>query len=1643
MKDTEAAYVTARDELKQARADLKAEEEALLEGRKTQSLKRGERIRLDEIRLKHDIGTKRRTLDAARADRNVAKSRLGVRMTQIGTEEQLVAEEQVDREMKWIEREVRGEVAPVNELADEILEDLLADIPENFFEGTGDEDIGVMWERGAEPTAGVWEGIKRIAQSLRDPFMVRELALHHGTIEKAGAAADEAMRAALSGGFRIANAEQLKPMLRSIVSSIGAAQEGQTLTEADYDRMLDDILSGRLEATEPWVRRVVVAATQHLGVVTVDWRGQWMQPGHVDSIYAAARLIRSKLQENLVYFLLKEGRVVDHQVVSSGSLVAVAPTAEQEAWINRRAAETGAGEIVVVHNHPSGNTRPSTGDISYSFGLRRRLGGRLKASVWVIDSNEMTEITQYGGARRVETQQKFDKPDPVVPSFALGDDSHTKGSYSRQDLAQYAMEQRPGEGTVLVGLGTNGQVYTLSPANGLDVTKIDRAWLEDYAHRYGLSKVVMVVTDAATYDSARSQAEETGILTERADGMSRNLDILMADPAGGRVQVATTTRPYLGPRSMTRRSRPLADLVDAARVLNPSPAVNLEQDAGRWRDTTDGGIGTLGELGDDLMWVTDPVELTDRLTALRGALTRLEAGPRSLADDVRVDSLAAIVRAGISQLPRTKPQIRQRLKTQIRKLDALLRRVKVNELRAALIDADIAAMRTGHLDTLRAAFSGYDLTGARIPRAIQNRLRIEEAGKRPKLRILAPETLDLLTQAVRSGAHVNRTENITLGGETTEQLSKLDTTIAEEITSRTKKLPQGSWRSFFGLLSAGGGKVKGKRRRGPLAILRDYGAIPQVIMDNLSPTLREWVYRRVTVLAQNHELSLRNSWLDAFRDSYQQASGFPMGGWSLRVRKGKTLENWRTQALEVEVGDQRVEVIRDEAILLILQGMDPKNQKYLTENGFIIEREGAEQAYVWTPELDQRMRQLAGADAVRVAEQLFDLWHGPIAQSLVQANMDLTGKQQGSGVERLPRETGRKREGDDKWKPPLKVIDGGAAPYMMRHLMASARRAAYAVPARDAFRVLEGKQTERALRNVLGDGGYEMIRRGLQMQTDPSIGDTIEEGAFRRYLRRLSTAALGIRPQTMMFNPAGIAITATRYTEGESAPLIVKALAKLGISQRADLSRAFTVPKDVINNAEWRRAHETARQWSPYWRTRYEFDFVHEVTLGLAASTSAFGPRNPLINFEWALGGIEFTDRFGGVVRWLWAEDLVAQRGVERGTPEFYEAVNLEWMEMMFRGENSSHGGDMTGAIQAGRGNALIGALVLFSSSSSKVFSQIANAGYAWKRSTVTEDPEEAAAARAEATRAALWASISLGWVAAIRLSFAMGGGKLALAALEDDDEEPEFGEPPEREGVAGEVVSELAGQLFGGMFGEAIGTLPLGGALRPIGAQLSGRPATIYPVAVHEATLRDALSATLSGMRAIEHWVGEDYTTRGDPAYIADLQRAVRNAASAAADLTGVPLSGMEQVADVGRHLILDPLRPDDAAGLITDVVRADPGADERASIRSRLRGALRHDDRSLFNRQQDAIREYNTGRDDSGRIKPETIRQWAISNPRYGPSGRFLERYLPGGAEYEGLTGSQRTEFRNLYDERAEVDRRSIEWAYSLPMSVFYPPE
>jgi len=465
---------------------------------------------------------------------------------------------------------------------------------------------------------------------------------------------------------------------------------------------------------------------------------------------------------------------------------------------------------------------------------------------------------------------------------------------------------------------------------------------------------------------------------------------------------------------------------------------------------------------------------------------------------------------------------------------------------------------------------------------------------------------------------------------------------------------------------------------------------------------------------------------------------------------------------------------------------------------------------------------------------------------------------------------------------------------------------------------------------------------------------TAVERWIRNRIRLFGASVLGLRISTLMLNPSGLFVSAAYQENGFR-----------------DLTRSAKTP---FVPGEWSRITALATKYSPYWRTRYE-SFEHQLTGGIAPERSTFGRMTIA---ELGLVPLQKSDQFGAIIRWRVAERQIARKSPELDptSDEFNALVAREWERMMFRGENTAHGGDRTGALAFGRRNVVFGPFVMFTSSISKIYSVGVRAAFQAQRGE-----------RTAAMRSMVGFLGAVTWAALVREFLRELRGSV------DDDEVI-------TRRTANRVSIEMANYIP--FVGQAI--------VAPIVQSLVGQPGPRYAASASEQVIGDVAQTGVQLGALLASAVSQELGPSGKTKFEEDILKTVDGVIDLITIWKGVPYGGPKDVARIIKNLTQN--KPDLRAELLKLQENKNMTQENR-----RLLESIRLNDTERFRR---AIR-LITEKDDIPRVT-EIL---AVINREYG----YLSRYKVGQPKRAELSGLLLELVDEYLAEQVSLQRIAVE--------------
>ena len=843
----------------------------------------------------------------------------------------------------------------------------------------------------------------------------------------------------------------------------------------------------------------------------------------------------------------------------------------------------------------------------------------------------------------------------------------------------------------------------------------------------------------------------------------------------------------------------------------------------------------------------------------------------------------------------------------------------------------------------------------------------------------ADDLLDI-AKAIDMAVHLNRTKNRLIGRaiarERREAANMMITEMAERvpvikaernalgrlIDRVLKRVPEGPQRSIASLF------------------FKEFGTRPENIINHLSPTMRELVWEAIGVDGYSQELQNMWGFKDGLTHTLKEAG----------LEPGKrSFQEWRNTLVPVTLGDRTIQLTRGELIWIYTTFRDPSNLAIAEREGITIQR--LDEVIKIDTAFREEVSNLIGEEGRAISDHFFEQFNTEMKNLLNQAWVEVYGVEVADVTDYIPRRVDLDRA-DTKKDPleqmamdrestltswgslrrrvganaPLEIGDGFDA--FLGHAAHVSRISAYLAPVTNAHSMLGRREVKRAIIDRVGNQGYDRILNAIRNQTVPTMNSGWGEQWVRRRMGNFGTAALGLSLGAAVLNPSGIFISAAYMPNGQQF-----------------FRRAVQAG---IRPAERKRLKGLLRRHSPYYRTRYE-DILHQLTAGMTLKQTSLGPKPIQQVF---LKHIEFMDHFGALIRARMADMHVQENlGVKPDADGYNELVAREWERLMFRGENTSHGMEHTGALALGRENNWFGSFVMFTSSVSKIYTAKMESFMSIERAWQYNKQGDPDAAKIEALNARGFITgsvMSLVFVGAMReiLRYSMG--------FADEDEQN---------------IEDLAKNMAKRMPRELVGYAPVLGSnvFEPTVRALMQQQGARFSATIWDDVLGQMSNTGTGLINAVNAEMEGTLEADGSRASLRHLQRAAEGTARLGSIYTGLPYTGGKGIARVINNL--SGLMGENPSEELSAVLRqAQRDRDVSQQNRQLIRAVNGMDDQ-LFRK---AVAEIREARADT-RLRPRDIRN-VVTRP-YDTALRARE--------IKDLSPTQQAYLDQLMEERAAV--------------------
>lgn len=711
--------------------------------------------------------------------------------------------------------------------------------------------------------------------------------------------------------------------------------------------------------------------------------------------------------------------------------------------------------------------------------------------------------------------------------------------------------------------------------------------------------------------------------------------------------------------------------------------------------------------------------------------------------------------------------------------------------------------------------------------------------------------------------------------------------------------------------------LEGRHRANPFTRLaRDWSARPGVLTEYLGKEIDDLTFEAISVQGRNRHLGMRDAHNQYLADAVTEASGFPVRGF-----RGRKAERWLREHIDLPTETQgTMQITRDEAAHLLAMAKDPDNRRVILRDGLHIERLDPEEPVRISEEALRTLERTLGASGEgRLAQAAFERMPA-VSDEINQATRRVLGEEIATRPQYFPRrrvgreiETGLNtfqelREQVLDSMGLLKARTGGRQPVRLGnltdeftgHVDDSTRFSAYLEPVNNANEVLKRPDVAERIKAALGTDGFDRIMDAIDVQTIPIRSGRVKGDAkIRALMRSTGAGILGARLGPLFLNPSGLMVSAAYQPGGFR-----------------HLAKALASP------LRWGDIDKIASRFSPAWRDRYQNNFMHHATSGmLGESKRKFGPKSAS---EIALAPLEVSDKFGATIRWGAAESRIAEEmpHLARGSDEYYEQVAREWERMMYRGENTSHGFELSGALAQGRKNPWFGSMVMFQSSTSKIYSLLPRAAGQLKKGDI-----------GGATRSLAGFLGAQAYAAWARTAVKYMRGQVEGTMLDPRDE-------------------RARKEFLKTMLEESAGLPPFfGNSLKAIARTATGKGTFSFPTGTIEGMLQQGVQAGQGFALAAQDYLEDEYNREGEPAYRDKLAKALRKTASLGATAKGVPFEGLTRDLPALVRRAFGKIRAEDAnlaAALVEDDSDRDSAGVTKAG--NKLWAAVREEDSALF---------------------------------------------------------------------------------------------
>jgi hypothetical protein len=494
---------------------------------------------------------------------------------------------------------------------------------------------------------------------------------------------------------------------------------------------------------------------------------------------------------------------------------------------------------------------------------------------------------------------------------------------------------------------------------------------------------------------------------------------------------------------------------------------------------------------------------------------------------------------------------------------------------------------------------------------------------------------------------------------------------------------------------------------------REFGTRPEITIGRISPTLRDWLYKKIGLEDQD-KLDL---WGKEVTTQYSgllnaigldHSSTIKAAALSKVGQPGTALDAWRDQKRTIG----GVDLTRGEAGLIMRAFQDYRNIEPLRDFGYEFadgRRTGAID--------DNMLMQLAeffGKEGMSQASYMFQYTNGPMIDRVNDTHRVLKGRPLTERRDVVPRSVAEedytkltrsslaaRAMAVDSYGHLQHRTEAGNALKQSRaggdfideffgHVDRMHKYAAFGVSARNAEAILNDPPVRQRITELNGKDGLEEIEDALRSHVAGYVAADFKDVTIARINSATAAAILGGRVSTMALQPVDM-LTAAAYDQG-------------GLARLTKNARLAGDPR-VMKEMEAVLGAESGLYWRRFGSDKYS----GETTSGAFRQRGHFRPQSLA---DHAMRPLAELERQVSSVFYVNAKDKVAEAGVQANMddPQYRKAVALEWNQQVLRAFNSSNGLELSSALRRARQNPLFGLITSFSNTATKIYSLLPKA---------------------------------------------------------------------------------------------------------------------------------------------------------------------------------------------------------------------------------------------------------------------------------------------------------------------------------------------